>query len=153
MDFLYEIFFIHNFHLTIGMIFLLFLGYSLYKNLNKILNHMVLHPKIANNVDAGTTNKYKKLDNKCYDILYKVYNLIGATINIDNSEIFEEQYLLKLNEAKKIFYGVKRNKNLVKSNYLIVKIMNKIKSFEINSDEIDDTVIYLIVLVLNKKNK
>ena len=66
-------------------------------------------------------NKMTKLDNKCYMILYNTYDMIGSSIDVKKSEMFDEKYLLRLNDAKNIFYGVKRNKKLIKSNYLLMK--------------------------------
>lgn len=142
---------IQHFYLLLSLFFLLIV-FLMYRNTEKIYRLTVLHPQVIGKVDMGTNDKYKKTDSKCYRVLYDVYNMIGTAINIENSEMFDEKYLLKLNEAKKIFYGVKRNKNLVKSNYLLSKILKKISTFEINKNEIDDTIIYLIVLILNKKN-
>jgi hypothetical protein len=96
-------------------------------------------------------NKISKIDNEYYSIFYNVYKMIGSTININKTEIFDEMYLLKLNEAKNIFYEVKRNKKLVKSGYLLFKIFKKINLYDIDKSEIDSTIIYLILLVLNKK--
>jgi hypothetical protein len=151
LDSIYEVLISKYYYFTMCMIFLLFVLFIIYKKFDKILNLMVVHPKIANNVELGSINKFKKLDNKCYTLFYNVYNMIGSTINIEKSEIFDEKYLLKLNEAKKIFYGVKRNKDLIKSNFLLLKILKKIKTYEIPKNEIDDTIIYLMLLVLNKK--
>jgi hypothetical protein len=151
LDSIYEVLISKYYYFTMCMIFLLFVLFVIYKKFDKILNLMAIHPKLANKVEMGSINKFKKLDNKCYTLLYNVYDMIGSTINIGKSEIFDEKYLLKLNEAKKIFYGVKRNKDLIKSNFLLLKILKKIKTYEIPKNEIDDTIIYLILLVLNKK--
>jgi hypothetical protein len=139
------------FYFFLMLTLLVFFVFMLYKKFDKMLNLITLHPQIANKVEITPVNKYKQLDNKCYTVLYNVYNMIGSAINVERSEIFDEKYLLKLNEAKKIFYGVKRNKDLIKSNFLLLKILKKIKTYEIKKNEIDDTIIYLIILVLNKK--
>lgn len=152
-DIIYEFFFVQYYYLTIGLFWIILLFYLITKNFDKVMQFTLVPPEIVNKVEIGTTNKYKKIDTKCYGILYNVYNMIGSTINVEKSEFFDEQYLLKLTEAKKIFYGVKRNKDLLKSNYLLIKILKKMRSYEIAKNEIDDTIIYLIVLVLNKKKK
>ena len=139
------------FYFFLMLTLLVFFVFMLYKKFDKMLNLITLHPQIANKVEITPVNKYKQLDNKCYTVLYNVHNMIGSAINVERSEIFDEKYLLKLNEAKKIFYGVKRNKDLIKSNFLLLKILKKIKTYEIPKNEIDDTIIYLIILVLNKK--
>ena len=151
LEAIYEIIINKYYYLTVCIIFLLLILYFTYKRFDKIFNLINVHPKIANKVAFSTINKYKKLDNKCYTLFYHVYEIIGSTINNGKSDIFDEKYLLKLNEAKKIFYGVKRNKDLIKSNFILLKILKKIKTYEIPKNEIDDTIIYLMLLVLNKK--
>jgi hypothetical protein len=150
---LHELYHIEYFYLIIGISTILYLFKILLKNFNKIKNLIVKHPQILDNSDIVTISKFKKMDLNCYAILYNVYKIIGSSTSIDKSEIFDEEYLFRLNEAKKLYYEVKRNKFLVKSNYLLIKIFNKIKTYEISKNEIDDTVIYLIVLVYNKTKK
>jgi hypothetical protein len=150
LEAIYEII-ISNYYFSVFIIFLVVLLYLIYKRFDTILKIIPVHPTIANKIELGSINKYKKLDNKCYSLFYRVYDMIGSTLNIEQSEIFDEKYLLKLNEAKKIFYGVKRNKELIKSNFILLKILKKIKTYEIAKNEIDDTIIYLMLLVLNKK--
>lgn len=152
MNLLYGTLFIENFYLTFGIIFLAFLIYWFNKTYHKLID-LFINPKVIKSVDLGNNNNLKKLDSKCYNILYGVYNMIGANIDTDNSEIFDEKNLNKLDEAKKIFFGVKKNKNLIKSNYMLIKILKKIKMFNIETIDLNDTIIFLIVLVLNKKNK
>lgn len=151
LDSIYEMLISNYYYFTICMIFLLFVLFMIYKKFYQIFNLIVVCPKLANKVEIESMNKLKKLDKKCYTLFYNVYDMIGSTVNIEKSDIFDEKYLLKLNEAKKIFYGVKRNNNLIKSNFMLLKILKKIKSYEIPKNEIDDTIIYLMLLVLNKK--
>lgn len=153
LDVLYEIIFSGYFYFFIFMIFILFIFFMLYKKFDLIINLITNHSKLANNVEITPISKYKKLDNKYYAILYNVYNMIGSTLNAEKYRIFDEKYLLKLNEAKNIFYGIKRNKDLIKSNFLLLKILKKIRTYDISKNDIDDTIIYLIVVVLNKKNR
>lgn len=150
LEAIYEII-IGNYYFSVFIIFLVVVLYLIYKRFDTILKIIPVHPTIANKIELGSINKYKKLDNKCYSLFYRVYDMIGSTLNIEQSDIFDEKYLLKLNEAKKIFYGVKRNKELIKSNFILLKILKKIKTYEIAKNEIDDTIIYLMLLVLNKK--
>ena len=150
LEAIYEIIFT-NFYLIACIIFLLIILYLIYKRFDAILNLIAAQPKITNKVTIGPVNKFKKLDNKCYTLFYHVYDMIGSTIDNGKSDIFDEKYLLKLNEAKKIFYGVKRNQELIKSNFILLKILKKIKTYDIPKNEIDDTIIYLMLLVLNKK--
>ena len=97
-------------------------------------------------------NHIHKLDKKYSDILYCTYNVIGSNILIDKNEIFDDESLFKLNEAKNIFYEVKKNKKLIKSNYVLLKIYRKIIYYDIDKSQIDNTIIYLILLVLKKMN-
>jgi hypothetical protein len=151
LEAIYEII-ITNYYFSVCIIFLLVVLYLIYKRFDTIFKLIPVHPTLAKKIDLGSINKLKKLDNKCYTLFYHVHDMIGSTINIEKSDIFDEKYLLKLNEAKKIFYGVKRNKELIKSNFILLKILKKIKTYEIPKNEIDDTIIYLMLLVLNKKN-
>ena len=140
---------IENYYFISISLFLLFFITCFYIYLNKISKITSCNIDLIDKINA--TNKLKVTDKKYYDILYNTYVMIGSSINIEKSEIFDEKYLLNLNEAKNIFYGVKRNKNLIKSNYLLLKIFHKINLYEIDKSEIDNTIIYLILLVLNKK--
>jgi len=137
-----------NFYYIFAVFFVVLFG--IYTFYNKFLKKT---PTNQDYVDRfNSINRMTKLDNKCYMILYNTYNIIGSSTNIKKSEIFDEKYLLKLNDAKNIFYEVKRNKKLIKSNYLLMKIFKKINLYDIDKSEIDNTIIYLILLVLNKKN-
>jgi hypothetical protein len=150
---LYELYHIEYFYLTLGIFAILFLFKIMLKNLDKITNLIVLHPQIVNKIEIGSISKFKKIDLNYYTVLYNVYKIIGSSIGIDKSDIFDDEYLFKLNEAKKLYYDIKRNKSLVKSNYLLIKIFNKIRTYGINKNELDDTVIYLIMLVFNKNKR
>jgi hypothetical protein len=153
MDILKTLFFSYEAYYLIFFMGFILLLVGLYKMFNKF--YKLAFEKINQNLNPAdkfnSINKIKKLDNKCYMILHNTYKMIGSFVCVEKSEIFDEKYLLKLNEAKKIFYGVKRNKQLIKSNYLLLKIFNKIDLYGIDKSEIDSTIIYLILLVLNKK--
>lgn len=153
IDTLYELIRIKYFYITIGILTIFYLSKITIKIFNNLTNNIVLHPYFANKVNIGIITKYKTVDIQYYEFLYNVYKIIGSSVKIDKSDIFDEAYLLKLNEAKKIFYEVKRNKNLVKSNYLLIKIFKKIQRYDIKTSEIDDTIIYLMMLILNKNKK
>ena len=131
------------------IIFLLCVMMGIYKIYYKFIKVAPVKLHLITNFDP--VKKIKKLDNECYMILYNTYNLISSNINVQKSEIFDEKYFLKLNDAKRIFYGVKRNNNLIKSNYLLLKIFKKMNLYNIEKKEIDNTIIYLILLALNKK--
>ena len=138
-----------NYYFILVIFLVLFIIVFFYAIYNKFYKITELN---LNSTDKfNSINKLKKLDIKYYKILYNTYSIIGSNIIVDKSEIFDEQYLLKLGEAKKIFYGVKRNKQLIKSNYLLLKIFQKICLYDMDKSEIDNTIIYLILLVLNKK--
>lgn len=138
-----------NYYFILVIFLVLFIIVFFYAIYNKFYRIRELN---LNSTDKfNSINKLKRLDIKYYKILYNVYSIIGSSISADKSEIFDEKYLLKLGEAKKIFYGVKRNKELIKSNYLLLKIFQKIYLYDIDKSEIDNTIIYLILLVLNKK--
>lgn len=96
-------------------------------------------------------SKNKLLDNKYYDILIKIYNAIGAVIIAPEQNEFNEIYILKLNEANNILFDIKRNIKLTKSNYILDKIIDKLSKFKINSDDLNDVIIYLLVIQLNDK--
>lgn len=138
-----------NYYFILVIFLLLFIIVFFYAIYNKF--YKITELKLNSTDKFNSINKLKKLDIKYYKILYNTYSIIGSNIIVDKSEIFDEQYLLKLGEAKKIFYGVKRNKQLIKSNYLLLKIFQKICLYNMDKSEIDNTIIYLILLVLNKK--
>ena len=138
-----------KFYYILALYFVFVVIIGLYTFYNKFLKKTLMNPDSADKFNL--INKMTKLDNKCYMILYNTYDMIGSSIDVKKSEMFDEKYLLRLNDAKNIFYGVKRNKKLIKSNYLLMKIFKKISLYDIDKSEIDNTIIYLILLVLNKK--
>lgn len=140
---------VKNYYFILLIFLVLFIILFFYTIYNKF--YKITELKLNSTDKFNSINKIKRLDVKYYRILYNTYTIIGSSINVDKSEIFNENYLLKLGEAKKIFYGVKRNKELIKSNYLLLKIFQKINLYNIDKSEIDNTIIYLILLVLNKK--
>lgn len=154
IDMLCKVIFVKYFFIIFGIIFITYLMITNF--FDKILNLIILYPKIVNKFNIGINDKYIKIDTKCYPILYNVYNLIDKSIiNINiNKILIDKQSLLQINNARQIFYGVKRNKNLIKSSCLLIKIFDKFNYLQFNKYEIDDIIICLIVLVLNKhKNK
>jgi hypothetical protein len=159
----YDMVFSKYYYLTIGILlivltsfYLLYLNYELIELYVPKNSKLFKSIKLIDNKNNKNNNQFnqliefKKLDKKCYNILYNVNEMIGSQQNLTEENVFNDSYLLKLNEAKNIFYSVKRNKKLVKSNYILLKILNKIKNYNIDKNDIDDTIIYLIILVLNK---
>lgn len=131
--------------------YLLYIALFIFTFTFLIIKKYRMHPKVVEKINFGTIEKHKKTDLKCYGVLYNVYIVIGTEINMDNIELSSDTYLIKYNQAKRLFYGVKRTKDLIKSNYMLDKIKNKMSLYNVEKNEIDETIIYLIMVVLCKK--